>query len=221
MGIRISLLSVVAIVLCCATGANAGTVPLGDLIDNGGEVVVGDKIFDEFGYTATGDMPVAAEINVTDHVDLEGNYGLRFQGGFTDLFGGGASDALITFRVRVADGSLLEITDAHLQGNPDVIGHNGEQGFISVTETFSEASNTMSIYDIIPGNSKLVDWTYFDQTFTELHVQKNILAYAGSDGVVATLSFVDQTFSQVPEPGALVLLGIFGLAAVAMRRKLG
>ena len=196
MSSRVKLALSLAIVLSCAASVNAATIRLSRLVNGGGSITVGDKVFDEFGYSGTGDMPDALDINVIDHVDLAGNFGLRFQGAFADFQGGGASDALITFRVRVADGSPFRISDAHLQGNPDVL---GPEGVMAVTETFSEAQNTMSIYDIVPGNLQNIDWTYFDQTFTELHVQKNIIAWAGQ-GSAATLSFVDQTFSQVPEP---------------------
>ena len=46
--------------------------------------------------------------------------------------------------------------------------------------------------------------------YKTLHVQKDILAYAIGETSYATMSFVDQTYSQtsVPEPGTLGLLGI-------------
>src|SRR5262245_19529048 len=85
---------------------------------NGQTVVVGDKTFSDFTYSATGDMPSASGVNVIPLTS--GDLGLRFTGAFHDNAGGGASDAAITFTVTTSGG--FHITDAHLSGNPSVIG---------------------------------------------------------------------------------------------------
>jgi hypothetical protein len=77
----------------------------------------------------------------------------------------------------------------------------------------------MTIYDDesnpIP---KLVDWTFFNPPVKKLNVQKDILAKAvlvpgSTQASTVTLSFVDQTFSQIeiPEP-TTVMLCLTGLA---------
>ena len=76
--------------LCAAEAARADT--LANLIANNGSIIQGDKLFDNFSYSATGDMPTAANINVIG-VTVDGNFGVRFQGAFMDSAGGGASDA--------------------------------------------------------------------------------------------------------------------------------
>lgn len=208
----------VGVLLTCASSLHAATMRLDQLISSNGKIIVGDKRFDNFGYLATGDMPDAADVNVSSRTDSKGNYGIRFQGGFADLQGGGSSDALITYRVTVLDRGRL-ISKAHIAGNPDLVGNSG---FVSVTETFLEGApnNSMSIYDIDPGNTKLVDWTAFRKPTRVLHVQKDILAFANSRSA-ATLSFVDQTFSQVPEPGSMLLagIGLIGLASTSRRKR--
>ena len=81
---------------------------------------------------------------------------------------------------------------------------------MSVTDTFHpDAPNSMSIFDIKPGfSNQLSDFTTFSTGYKTLHVQKDIYGFALSS--FATMSFVDQTYSQtgVPEPGTLGLLGI-------------
>ena len=80
------------------TAINSATsVRLSDLISgnpNDG-IIVGDKTMSEFVYSATGDMPSASDVRVLGFRDLDGNWGITFQGAFLDLPGGGNSDAAI------------------------------------------------------------------------------------------------------------------------------
>jgi hypothetical protein len=57
------------------------------------------------------------------------------------------------------------------------------------------------------------DWVIFDEPVESLDVQKDILLNAGTSSG-ASISFIDQTFSQVPEPttGLLTLWCLLGLA---------
>jgi len=194
----------------------------------GATIVVGDKTFGGFTYTTTGDMPAASLVNVVPITDDDGNFGIRFQGAFIDTTGAaGGSDALITYDVTAGANRL--ISDAHLQGNPSRL---GQFGSISVTETFlplgAAGEFTMRIYDDQNINPpKLVDSTIFTTPVKTLHVQKDILGLAKVNQQsptapsTVTLSFVDQTFSQivVPEPATMALLfaGTFGF--VLMRRR--
>lgn len=202
--------------------ASADTYNLADLIANGDTITVGDKIFDNFSYAATGDMPDADDVNVISHIDAHGNFGIRFQGGFLDLAGGGASDALITFDVTITQAGIDAgnlISDAHLSGNLDVIGGSGGSSFGAITETFltGNATDVLSIF-ATEDSAVLVDWVDFDDLVTTISVQKDIILFADDDAVATTLSFVDQSFSQIPEPGSLALLGLGGLALFRRRR---
>lgn len=191
---------------------------LADLIANDGTVVVGDKLFSNFTYAWTGDMPDASGVNVIEYIDPDGNFGIQFQGGFLDLAGGNASDALITFDVTVLDPNF-QIIAAHLAGNPSVVGGNGGGSFGSVTETFLPGNITDSLVIFADEDSAvLADWVTFGQPVTTLSVQKDIILFADDDAVATTLSFVNQSFTQVPEPGSLALLGLGGLAMLRRRR---
>jgi hypothetical protein len=225
--------AVVLLVLGAASPAAASSITLGDPIVLGtligdGSITVGDKLFDLFAYSSTGDMPDAFGVNVIPIVDGDGNFGLRFQGGFVDLYGDGPSDALITYRVAATD-PLSLISDVHLSGNPAVFGykchksyHCRESGLIAVTETFltGDPFTELLIFDVDPGPSRFVDWALLTTPVPTLHVQKDILAYSKSKGTAATLSFIDQTFSQVtvPEPSTISLL-IVGLAGLWRLRR--
>src|SRR2546427_7354512 len=95
-----------AVLVCVAPAAYA--VPLSTLV-SGGTKTCGDKLFSDFYYSSTGDMPTPLYVNV-DCITVEGNLGLRFQGGFVDGPGGGSSDAVLSYIVTVTDPRFV-ITD--------------------------------------------------------------------------------------------------------------
>jgi hypothetical protein len=216
----------------CAAATIIGTpVALSTLVVPGGSIVVGDKTFTKFTYSITGDMPPAPLVNVIPITDNAGNFGIRFQGAFIDTTGAaGGSDALITYDVTAGANHL--ISDAHLEGNPSRL---GPLGSMSVTETFlplgANGQFTMKIYDdqnVTP--PKLIDNTVFPIPVKTLSVQKDILGLAKVSPQspdlpqTVTLSFVDQSFSQItiPEPTTLGLLfaGTLGFALMRRRKSL-
>ena len=209
----------------CSAATIIGTpVALSTLVVPNGTITVGDKTFTNFTYNFTGDMPPAINVNVIPITDDAGNFGIRFQGAFIDTTGvPGGSDALITYTVTAGDGRL--ISDAHIEGNPTRL---GTLGSISVTETFLPLNQVppyrMTIYDDQNLGTKLVDNTVFTP-IKSLNVQKDILALAKLPNEpqgpqTVTMSFVDQTFSQIPEPTAalLMLCGVMGFGFIGRRR---
>jgi hypothetical protein len=209
---QIGIIAAAMGLVLCVGQSPAAIVPLSDLLQPGSTIQSGDKIFTDFTYAQTGDMPAPDAVNVETITDAQGNFGIRFQGGFVDQAGGSSSDALITFNVSVPPGSNLLISDAHLLANPAVF---AGPGLASVTETFlpTIVDDKLVVYDFGNGDDKLADAIVFSQTYTTLPVQKDIILHAtGAEGAV-TMSFVDQTFSQVPEPTSLALaaIGIMGL----------
>ena len=207
----------VASLICEAVPARAAM--LSDLV--GGQTIQsGDKVFSNFAYVATGDMPSDENIEVVTITDADGNFGLRFVGGFIDTAGDGSSDALITFDVSVAPGVNQSISGAVLSGNPAVF--NGD-GLASVTETFLPMidDDKLVIYDFGNGDDKLSDSTVFANTFQTLSVQKDIILFAMGPDASVTMSFVDQVFPQVPEPSSvsLLCLGLLGLAGLRRRKN--
>ena len=193
------------------------------LEDPEASIVAGDKRFSDFSYAFTGDMPEAAGVNVIPIQDDDGNFGIRFQGAFADLVSTvGGSDALIGYSVSVTD-DLMSIVDAHLAGNPTLL---GDFGSISVVETFDvDPELRLVIFADETSGTDSADSVEFEAV-PSLRVTKDILAFAATgegEGTV-TLSFVDQTFSQrpneIPEPVSLLLLGggLAGLAVAGRRR---
>lgn len=238
--------------LCFATQASAGTVSYLELTPNRGESVllsdlisgqipgiqVGDKLFDRFNYTATGDMPPADRVSVLAITDADDNYGISFQGAFLDLVDVGrqlASDAGIRFEVSVEE-SFAErgyrISDVHLfasgVGNFSLAGPGA---FISVDENFTgsrpitTAGLTAFASNSGVGGIQLEDSVVFDALYTRLRVQKDIVAFSTPEGQLpARFTIIDQTFSQeiIPEPASWALFGMAMVSlVVAARRREG
>jgi len=191
-------------------------------------IIVADKLFYNFGYVTGGSsMPAASNVTVERQITNDPTWGLRFSGAFGDTGAPGASDALIKYEVLVLDPSF-QITDAHIAGNPLVIG----SGQMTVTETWTPdvGASLIKIFDLEPGHFlDLVDSVVFPNPQTHLFVQKDIQAHVndGDAGSVAIMSFVDQTYSQgpggggggTPEPASIGVLAIGAMGLIARRRK--
>ena len=194
--------------------AEAVTLTLADLLDDG-SVVVGDKLFDNFDYDPTGDMPDADDIEVIP-INNGLELGLRFQGNFQDIAGDGGSEALLTYDVTVLDPDLA-IASANLSAQL-----NADSGFVGIIETFLTDHPELGLSVSAEGESGLFsDSVLFGTPPTFLHVQKNIAAFANED--VVSASYIDQTFVQTPEPTgiALFLMGGIGAAFLSKRRRRG
>jgi hypothetical protein len=184
---------------------------LSDLIANHGVICNGDKTFSDFAYHPIGDMPDPSLIDVVSFIDSHGNLGIRLIGPFADLPGGGASEALLEYKVTVTDPGKL-IKDVHLEANANVLGPNG---YAAITESFlpEDSNMTLEAFDLQPGNRMLTDWADLTKPVMMLHVQKDITLFSANQSSLATISFIDQTFSQTPEPGAL---GLYVVAVIAL-----
>jgi hypothetical protein len=189
-------------------------------------IKVGDKIFTEFEYAFTGDMPAASGVTVDPVItDLgaplnQTAWGIRFTGPFTDLPGGGASDGLITYTVLV-DSDVFAISDAHIAASFTVTG----AGNATITETWlpDNASAVIRVFNLANDAVQLTDNVNFlPTTYKVIHAQKDILVDAGPADTgtpgSATINSVDQLYTQIPEPASLSLLALGG-AALLIRRK--
>jgi hypothetical protein len=200
------------------------SVKLSDLLDGPYDgITVGDKVFDEFVYSTTGDMPDADNVNVLGFADLEGNFGISFHGSFLDLPGDGPSNAAIMFTVEVSEDAQAtgwRISDAHLiLGAPSV----GESSIFSVNESFENSNKTLSVVESTLGSGEKVlsDWVDFDAPLNKLRVTKGLFALAGNDSSTPALAnVVYQSFSQVqiPEPTTLSLLTMSLVGALLASR---
>lgn len=184
----------------------------------GGSIQVDDKLFDDFSYSWSGDMPSPDRVNVAPFVDDHGNPGLEITGPFQDLPSPGGSDAVISYSVWVTHPDPhVKISDVHLYGQLNVAGGPGN---VLITESYLNTSpEFLSIfYENPPGAGQLTDWTFLATPVRHLRVKKDILANATGQSGIAAVTIIEQSFSQVPEPCSALLALVMGVCLCGRRR---
>lgn len=197
---------------------------------------VGDKVFCNFSivnYTdgALAVAPGADSIQVTG-VYIDGHYGIRFNAPW--IAGEGAVvNSTISFQVAVAPSSEMYISGNGFALTASNVGSEG--GLISAVETVWDAEpgslvanrlSSLGLFDSAdPSNQKLTDHQdfYVDGELAQLKyiwVKKDITLIGGGVGEFAPthLSEFTQTFSQVPEPASMGMLGS-GVIVALLRRS--
>jgi hypothetical protein len=182
-----------------------------------------DKVFYDFGYQ--GLNKGAADVQVIPLADNPFNPGLGFQSLWVAA-GSGQMDSNITFTVAVdGDPAPLRIKDASLV----MFGGARAPGSATVTEGLclpgGGCIDTLYTFDFgLPGAVQLQDSTIFAPKGVIL-VMKDIGVigggFAGQLPGSAAISYVEDRFSQVPEPASIMLLGaaLLGIGGIFRRKK--
>jgi len=197
--------------------------------------VVGDKVFSDFTYVASAGGGASKILAGGITVDTLGptsdpnpasfyspDIGLQFNTSWA-VGPGQTLDSTIGFDVAVVGGASL-IKDAAVVQSPS--GVSGD-GIATVTEAGCGPDNPpgctpgdWTVFTFKQGSSNhFKDSTTFS-TVGSIEVSKDIGLNGNSNGI-ATISQVQDTFSQIPEPRAMSLLLSLGLlAGLALRKKL-
>ena len=219
--------------------ASAAAIPgissLQDLINSGQNgVVIGDKRFYNFSYigaptTGPNPAPTASQISVAQSALPGGNIGLSFSYAWLSAEGFN-QDSVIQYCVQVVPGttgatSLIDGVLLNFNGTAPVPG--GPLTAASVTESVTDLNGNplgqLSTFDDGPGGAPNTDQTklMLSPPLSAICVTKDIQVHsspASSGGGVSTISIVDNTFHQVPEPASLGLIAL-GLPLLARRRR--
>jgi hypothetical protein len=201
------------------------TMTLNQLLSPGSFMVVGDKIFDNFGWNSATIPSTGINIQGIDQSNplWAGNFGIDIQGSFTQV-GPGSIDGDITYRVRALRGHV--ITDIHQLVNgftsgPGTVALSSEQVF-TLGGVFIAQLGQGSVNGIaFPSGFSLIVPSQIGLLVNK-DINLTVGDAAGALGI-ASISDIQQTFSQdtkVPDGGTTVaLLGLALLGIEGLRRK--
>lgn len=185
---------------------------------------IDDKTFSDFSYSTAGTNHLPASSITVNPINTPFNPGLLFNAPW-GVQAGETQDSLLGFTVTVnPGGNLIDDLSLYMFG-AGVLG----TGQVSVAETYCAGDTfangcangiTGSLLTILnSGTSILTAHVTFDNPVSVVDVRKDIELLGGSNGSAALVSGVQNQFSEVPEPGSLMLFGsgVAGLAGVLRR----
>jgi len=236
---RLAVLLTVVLVVCNYASADIIQADLNnpvsytiEEVQQAGGIQVGDKLFMDFAVTTSqtqGTVAPGADAITVTGVQVLGDYGLRFNGGWS---AGGQEIADTTIRFSVtATRPGWYIKDNALWITAYGVSGTGEGGIVSVSENvYAEDPYTLPPDVNPPIANKFVyyrtdnDMEIYDaKDFAPLEqvwVLKDVVANGGDlDIGAAHLSEFWQTFSQIPEPATACMILLGGLALIARRRR--
>jgi hypothetical protein len=206
----------------CATGDAASYEALG-----AGGCTIGDKTFSNFNFSSVAVTDANVIVTPGQNILTQGDIGFGLTINGLTAIGPGSTDLLLKYTVSVDDPTDFLISDAHLAFTG---GAFGPGGLAVVTETLCPPNQAcinkiLKVFDA-PTAAQVSDVANFNGVPT-LNISKDMQVFALGAGNFASISGVDQTFTQlgvtqhsVPEPSSLLLLGsgLLGLAVVARRK---
>jgi hypothetical protein len=181
-------------------------------LTNGSTVVVGDKAFTDF--TISGNFS-AGQVNVTPILE-NGNFGIRFSGAFVSS--GTPESMSLGYQVSVTN-SLNLISAANLLFNGSVVGGTASAQITEQIFTNNAFYGQMTAF--VNATSSVTSATLaITPPQPSLEINKNV-SLTATIPAFSSISTIDQTFTQVPEPSALVLVaaGFSGLALLRRRQS--
>jgi len=217
-------LGVLLVFACGLSAFGADCIVAGYDTYIGSSCGIDDKTFSNFSYSTAGTNHMPASSITVNPIDTPFNPGFLFNAPW-GVQAGETQDSLIGFTVSVNPGGNL-IKDLSLfMFGAGVLG----TGQVSVAETYCAGDTfangcangtTGSLLTLLNSNTSiLIANVTFDNPVSVVDVVKDITLLGGSDGSAALVSGVQNQFSEVPEPGSLMLFGsgIAGLAGVLRR----
>jgi hypothetical protein len=188
---------------------NGSTINFSNLGTGQFSILVGDKLFSDFSLSNYN----ASNINVMGITEDGGDFGIQFQGGFFSM--NGSMDVILSYTVSVTNSANL-ISGANLSFNGFEFGSNGVAEVTETIDTNNSLYGDMTVY-ASPSSNVLATSLAIIPPQSQLELTKDVFTYA-IDLSFASISTINQSYMQVPEPSTM-MLAIAGLAGLLMLRR--
>ena len=184
---------------------------------------IDDKTFSDFFYSTAGTNHMPASSITVNPITTQNNPGFLFNAPW-GVQAGETQQSLMAFTVNVnPGGNLIDDLSLYMFG-AGIVG----SGQVSVAETFCAGDTfangcangvTGSLLTILNGSTSILTAHVDFDPVSVVDVVKSVQLLGGSNGSAAVVGGVQNQFSEVPEPGSLLLFGsgIAGLAGVLRR----
>ena len=203
--------------------ATGQTISLATIIDNGLHVQIGDKNFADFSFLYGDNNGNALDDLTRSNVNLTAlsnniGFGLSFQQPLLAI-ATATNNIVLKYTVTVTDPGFF-ISDIHLSitGSAGNGGHGTVVEYAAIGDFFPGLGIPVGqLVASIPGSS--TDQANILPPVIKLWVDKQVQVTGGTNANgFASITIIDQTFSQIPEPSTMLLVGLGLLGAVAVKR---
>lgn len=203
----------------CPSGAGISWQTYLTTFDSTSTCHLGNLDFSNFGYATGGTNQILASSVGIDTLTAPGNEGFLFNPAINIAGNNLSSDASFFFTVTAINGAVLNDLFIHFNGaftnNPGGVGAGTS---FSETQTGGTCTPSCAVIQVTNPPPDLTEHVVFNSPVHSLQIEKDIVASTGTNGQ-ASISIVENRFSNVPEPRMISVLMMGLLAAFGLSRK--